>query len=76
MKKGLSQEIQERAKAELVLLFSTSHFPYLQEIFGKDLKPLKGELKGQYRIKVNNQYRICFKWKDGRPYEIWFNKHY
>jgi len=76
IKKGLSREIQERAKAEMVLLFSTNHFPYLQQIFGKTLKPLKGKRKGEYRIKVDNQYRICFKWKDNRPYDIEFNKHY
>jgi len=76
IKKGLSREIQERAKAEMVLLFSTNHFPYLQQIFGKTLKPLKGGRKGEYRIKVDNQYRICFKWKDNRPYDIEFNKHY
>ncbi|CAI2196854.1 16061_t:CDS:2, partial [Funneliformis geosporum] len=61
IKKGLDRAIQERAKAEMVLLFSTNHFPYLQQIFGKTLKPLKGGRKGEYRIKVDNQYRICFK---------------
>ncbi|MCE8163029.1 MAG: type II toxin-antitoxin system RelE/ParE family toxin [Candidatus Moeniiplasma glomeromycotorum] len=76
IKKGLSQEIQERAKVEMVLLFSTNYFPYLKQIFGKILKPLKGNRRGEYRIKVDNQYQICFKWKDGRPYEIEFNKHY
>jgi len=33
----------------------------LKEIFGSDLKPLKGNKKGFYRLKVNDQYRIIFK---------------
>ena len=35
-----------------------------------NLEPLKGDRKGQHSIKVNDQWRICFEWKDGDCYNI------
>lgn len=32
---------------------------------GNKLEPLKGERKGQYSIRVNSQWRICFVWHNG-----------
>ena len=32
---------------------------------GNRLEALKGDRKGQYSIRINDQYRICFAWKDG-----------
>ena len=32
---------------------------------GLHLEPLKGDRKGQYSIRVNDRYRICFEWRDG-----------
>ena len=37
---------------------------------GNRLERLKGERKNQYSIKVNQQYRICFVWKEGYAYEV------
>lgn len=34
------------------------------------LKPLLGDRSGQYSIRVNDQYRICFVWRDGHAYEV------
>jgi plasmid maintenance system killer protein len=33
---------------------------------GASLEALKGNRKGQYSIRVNDQYRICFAWSDGK----------
>lgn len=37
---------------------------------GNQLKRLQGDRFGQYSIRVNQQYRICFLWKDGNAYNI------
>ena len=37
----------------------------LTAIPGNRLEALKGTRKGQYSIRINDQYRICFVWKDG-----------
>ena len=37
---------------------------------GNRLEALKGSRLGQYSIRINDQYRICFVWKDGDAYEV------
>ncbi len=37
---------------------------------GNRLEALKGERKGQYSIRIDSQWRICFKWEDGNTYEV------
>jgi proteic killer suppression protein len=34
---------------------------------GNRLERLKGDRQGQYSIRVNDQWRICFEWPDGSP---------
>ncbi len=34
------------------------------------LEALKGKRKGQWSIRVNDQYRVCFVWKDGDAFEV------
>jgi proteic killer suppression protein len=34
------------------------------------LESLKGNRKGQYSIRINLQWRICFKWKSGNAHEV------
>ena len=34
------------------------------------LEKLKGDREGRYSIRINDQYRICFTWKDGDAYEV------
>jgi proteic killer suppression protein len=34
---------------------------------GNRLEGLKGDRKGQYSIRINEQWRICFEWPDGSP---------
>lgn len=37
---------------------------------GNRLEALKGDRKGQHSIRVNNQYRICFRWENSYAYEV------
>ena len=37
---------------------------------GNRLEPLKGDRAGQHGIRVNDQYRICFVWRDGDAYDV------
>ncbi len=38
--------------------------------FGNRLEALKGDRRGQHSIRINDQWRICFKWKAGDAYEV------
>lgn len=37
---------------------------------GNKLEPLKGEREGQHSIRINDQYRICFRWTDSGPADV------
>ena len=42
----------------------------MEEPPGNRLEALKGTRKGQYSIRVNNQWRICFKWSNGDVIDV------
>jgi toxin HigB-1 len=37
---------------------------------GNRLEALKGGRKGQHSVRVNDQWRICFRWREGNAYEV------
>ncbi len=37
---------------------------------GNRLEQLKGDRKGQYSIRVSQQWRICFEWRNGDAYRV------
>ena len=37
---------------------------------GNKLESLSGKRKGQYSIRINGQYRVCFKWSESGPFEV------
>ena len=59
----LPREMQRRAQIKLARLGAVTSMQDLQEIRGNRFEKLKGERQGQYSIRINDQYRICFKWE-------------
>jgi plasmid maintenance system killer protein len=37
---------------------------------GNRLEQLAGDREGQYSIRINEQWRLCFRWEDGNAYEV------
>ena len=37
---------------------------------GNRLESLRGDRRGQFSIRINDQYRICFRWKEPHAYEV------
>ena len=37
---------------------------------GNQLEALKGDRKGQHSIRINQQWRVCFKWQDGHAEDV------
>lgn len=37
---------------------------------GNRLERLKGDRAGQHSIRINDQYRVCFRWKEGQAYDV------
>jgi proteic killer suppression protein len=61
--------IEKSARIRLELLDAASSLNDLQ-LPGLRLEALKGDRKGQYSIRINDQYRICFEWRDGDAYDV------
>jgi len=59
-----------QAQIKLELLRSTKNISDLRSPPGNRLEMLVGKRKGQYSIRINNQWRICFIWQDGNAYEV------
>jgi proteic killer suppression protein len=62
--------IEKTALRRLVHLNQARSLGDLAAIPGNRLEALKGNRKGQHSLRVNDQYRICFVWKDGDAYEV------
>ena len=43
---------------------------------GNRLEPLQGDRQGQRSIRINDQYRICFTWREDRAHDVEITKHY
>lgn len=60
-------EVQRAAQKKLRLLNAASNINDLRVPPGNRLEQLKGNRAGQHSIRVNDQYRICFRWTDAGP---------
>lgn len=55
---------------KLVLVDAAEHLDDLRVPPGNRLEKLRGDRAGQYSIRVNDQWRVCFRWRDGNAYEV------
>jgi len=62
--KKFPRNIQPRARKKLLMLDSASYLDDLRIPPANRLEALKGDRKGQHSIRINNQWRVCFVWKD------------
>lgn len=62
--------IQQTARRKLVYLNEVNELLDLRSPPGKRLEALKGERKGQFSIRINQQWRICFSWEDGNAKNV------
>lgn len=68
--KGLDGQIQQRAREKLKYLDAASNLRDLAVPPSNQLEALKGDRKGHYSIRINKQWRVCFKWKDGDAFDV------
>ena len=66
----LPQNIQHLARRKLVILDAATELNTLRVPPGNRLEALKGDRKGQHSIRINDQWRICFRWKAGDAYDV------
>lgn len=62
--------IQQTARRKLVHIHSAISINDLRVPPGNRLELLKGKLKGGHSIRINDQWRIVFRWHDGNAFEV------
>ncbi|MBK9401233.1 MAG: type II toxin-antitoxin system RelE/ParE family toxin [Bacteroidetes bacterium] len=62
--RGFPTEIQEIGRRKLRMLNNSQDLNDLKVPPSNRMEKLKGDLKDYYSIRINDQYRIIFKWKD------------
>ncbi len=62
--------IKAVAERKLTLLHNAATLDFLRSPPGNKLELLKGKRKGQYSIRINEQWRICFQWKNGDVFAV------
>jgi toxin HigB-1 len=63
-------DIQRTTLRKLVAVDAAEELGDLGLPPGNRLEKLRGDRAGQYSIRVNEQWRICFRWKDGNAYQV------
>jgi len=68
--KHLPKEMQQAALRKLRMLNNAKSIQDLRAPPGNRLEKLKGERAGQYSIRINDQWRVCFEWRNDNAYEV------
>ncbi|TGM58580.1 type II toxin-antitoxin system RelE/ParE family toxin [Leptospira adleri] len=68
--KKLPNQIQKIAYRKLVMIARSKNIDDLKIPPSNHLEKLSGNRLGQYSIRINDQWRICFKWKESNAYDV------
>jgi proteic killer suppression protein len=64
------QQIAGVALRRLVQIDSAEDIRDLRSPPANRLETLKGDRAGQYSVRINDQYRVCFRWKSGHAFDV------
>ncbi len=62
--------IERIARRKLEMLDAAHRLEDLRSPPGNRLEPLRGDRVGQHSIRINRQFRLCFRWLDGAVYDV------
>jgi len=68
--KKLPQNIQRAAYKKLLMIEASMDVNDLKIPPANRLEKLSGDREGQYSIRINKQYRICFRWENGVAFDV------
>jgi proteic killer suppression protein len=68
--RNLPNQIWRVGTRKLLILDGAESLQDLRIPPGNRLEKLKGDRAGQYSIRINDQWRICFKWSKGHAHEV------
>lgn len=65
-----AQQIQRKALMKLNMIHAATQLDTLRVPPGNRLEALSGNRVGQHSVRINDQWRVCFAWKDGHAYDV------
>jgi len=68
--KALPNQIQQRARAKLLAMDSAKRLDDLRIPPGNRLEALHGDRRGQHSIRINDQWRLCFEWREDAAWNV------
>jgi len=68
--KGFPTDLVRRAEIKIAQIDAAISLEDLRIPPSNRLEKLFGNRKGQHSIRINNQWRICFSWRDGDAYDV------
>jgi len=68
--KGIDKTLQKRAHMKLLTIHYAVRLEDLRIPSGNNLETLRGNRKGQHSIRINDQWRICFRWSEGSAEDV------
>ena len=66
----LPPDVRRGALRKLVLLDAAESLEDLRAVPGNRLEKLTGDRPGQHSIRINDQWRVCFRWKEGDAEDV------
>ncbi len=67
---GRFRSFERIARRKLEIICAAENLNDLRKPPGNRLEALKGSRKGQYSIRINDGWRICFRWKENSAYDV------
>jgi proteic killer suppression protein len=74
--KGFPAELVKVARRKLVMVNTAVLLSDLASPPGNQLEALERDLAGKHSIRVNDQWRVIFRWTDAGPEDVELSKHY
>jgi proteic killer suppression protein len=68
--KGIPNDIMKTANRKLTQIHNARSLNDIKAPPGNRLEPLAGDRKGQHSVRINDQWRICFRWREGDAYDV------
>lgn len=68
--KGVRNDILKFANRKLTQIHNARDLNDLRAPPGNRLGALSGDRQGQHGVRINDQWRVCFEWRDGDAYEV------
>lgn len=70
LSRSVPMSIQRVARRKLRMLHNAATLDDMRVPPANHLEALKGDLKGHHSVRINDQWRLCFRWSDGDAYDV------